>query len=292
MNSALNDFYSYIASEKGLATNTIEAYKRDTKRFVEYVRKSGIDHFQNISQDHIVGFLKTLQEKRFASASLCRNLISIKVLFRFLRRERIVLTNVAIALESPKLWQLIPEVLTTEEVQTLLAAVDRDSPLGARDAAILELLYSSGLRVSESCTLTIYDIDDQFVRVMGKGSKERLVPIGSAALKAIDHYLLHYRDTQKSKEVTTLFLTNKGKPIDRITIWKMVKFYAKKASITKQISPHTLRHSFATHLLDNGADLRVIQEFLGHSDIKTTDRYTHISQKRLKDSFYMHHPRQ
>jgi integrase/recombinase XerD len=287
----LNDFHSYIASEKGLSKNTIEAYLRDLNQFKEFLENQNILSFKETLDRHILGFLKTLQEANFASSTVCRAMISIKVLFRFLRRERLVDTNIALYLESPKLWQLIPEVLSLEEVNQILNSIDDKTKLGSRDKAIIELLYSSGLRVSEACNLKIYDVDDKFIRVMGKGGKERLVPIGKKALEAIDNYLLHYRDTQKNKDLTTLFLSKRGEPIDRISIWKIIKYWAKKANIERKISPHTFRHSFATHLLDNGADLRVIQEFLGHSNIKTTDRYTHISQKKIKEAFYSFHPR-
>lgn len=287
----LDDFRSYISSEKGLGLNTIEAYMRDLEKFRLFLESQTIDSFSKVTQNHIVEFLKTLQAANYSSATQCRVSISIKVLFRFLKREKIIPTNIATYLESPKLWQLVPEVLMQEEVEEILSAVDTSTSIGKRDRAILELMYSSGLRVSETCQLSLYDIDDKFVRVMGKGNKERLVPIGKAALNAIDNYLLHTRDHQKSKDNHSLFLTKKGKTIDRVLVWKMVKHYVKKAGIERKISPHTFRHSFATHLLDNGADLRVIQEFLGHSNIKTTDRYTHISQKKIKESFYNFHPR-
>ncbi|MFQ5729368.1 MAG: tyrosine-type recombinase/integrase, partial [Waddliaceae bacterium] len=164
-------------------------------------------------------------------------------------------------------------------------------PIGARDKAILELLYSSGLRVSEVCTIQIYDVDDEYVKVFGKGQKERLVPLGQCALAAIDHYLLYYRSQYDSEKEKALFVTKKGRPLDRISIWRMIKSHAKKAGITKSISPHTLRHSFATHLLDNGAELRVIQEMLGHANINSTERYTHVSRAHIQKAFTAFHPR-
>ena len=176
--------------------------------------------------------------------------------------------------------------MTCGEVERLLAV-----PKDKRDRAILELLYASGLRVSEVCGLKLYDLDDQFVRVQGKGSKERLVPLGQKALQAVDEYLKHCRDRFESEKQLALFVTKRGNPIDRIGVWHMIKKYAKQAGIVKNISPHTLRHSFATHLLDNGADLRVIQEMLGHASISSTDRYTHISRSRLQESFEQFHPR-
>lgn len=286
----LLDFLSYIASEKGLAQNSIEAYRRDITAFGKYLASQRIYSFSQVQELHIIQFLSHLKCQGYATSSIARGLIAIKVLFRFLKREGIVQTNNALYLETPKLWQIIPEVLTGEEIDQLLKQPDGSTFVGARDKAILEMLYGSGLRVSEMCTLEINAVDDTFVRVKGKGSKERLVPMGSKALSAVDHYLLHYRDGFDSKQ-STLFVTKKGKPIDRVTVWKMIKCYARSAGITKNISPHTLRHSFATHLLDNGADLRVIQEMLGHATISSTDRYTHISRTKLKESFEIFHPR-
>lgn len=291
MEATLADFISYIGSEKGLALNSIEAYQRDITAFIESLREQGVTSFKQFEQQHILHFLGKKKAQNYATASICRALIAIKVLSRFLKREGIKSSDVAMYLETPKLWQLIPNVLTHDEVESLLAQPDSETPLGARDKAILEVLYASGLRVSEVCTLKIYDVDDTFVKVMGKGRKERLVPIGKKALLAVDHYLGFARSQWDSEKQQALFVSKNGKPINRIYIWKMIKEYAKKAKIDKLISPHTLRHSFATHLLDNGADLRVIQEMLGHASISSTDRYTHISRTRLQDSFQAFHPR-
>lgn len=285
------DFLTYITSEKGLAQNTIAAYGHDIELFVEFLKAERISSFTEVELSHITAFLKRLNKAGYASSSLCRILIAIKVLFRFLMREKVVSSNAALLLQSPKLWQLIPEVLSCDEIDRLLAQPDRNTPLGARDKAILEVLYASGLRVSEVCSLDIYSVDDTFVKVIGKGSKERIVPIGQHAVDAIDHYLLHYRCLTDSIKLLALFVSKSGKRIDRISIWKMIKNYAKQAGICKNIFPHTLRHSFATHLLDNGADLRVIQEMLGHASIASTDRYTHVSQTKLQASFQTFHPR-
>lgn len=291
MQNEIDDFLAYIASEKGLAQNTVEAYRRDVQAFAAFLQDNGTPRFHDVVASHIVAFLSHLKSQDYASASLCRILIAIKMLFRFLTREGILTTNHALYLESPKLWQLIPEVLTCEEVETLLGQPDTATMQGARDKAILEVLYASGLRVSELCSLDLYNVDDKSVRVIGKGSKERIVPIGEEAINAIDHYLLNYRSNFDSEKEHALFVNGKGKRIDRTFIWKMIKEYAKKGGIQKNISPHTMRHSFATHLLDNGADLRVIQEMLGHASISSTDRYTHISRSRLQESFQEFHPR-
>jgi len=280
------DFLIYIASEKGLSHNTIEAYGRDIDSLLQFLKQKSINTFTDIKKEHLISFLSHLKSLDFASASICRALMSTKVLFRFLKREGVISDNVSLYLSTPKLWQLIPEVLTCEEIELLLEQPDTSTALGARNKAILELLYSSGLRVSELCQIEINNLDNHFVRVMGKGKKERIVPVGKKAQEAIDHYSVYREDEDK-----TLFVSKTGKPMSRIDIWKMIKDYGKQAGIAKNISPHTLRHSFATHLLDNGADLRVIQEMLGHASIGTTDRYTHVSRSRLQESFSEFHPR-
>jgi integrase/recombinase XerD len=291
-NEIIEDFTSYISSEKGLALNTLDAYKRDVTYFTNYLISADINDFKSVEQNHIITHLAQLKDKDYASSSLCRALVATKVLFRFLKREGYIEKNITIYLESPKLWQIIPEILSSREIDLLVAQPDADKVLGSRDKAIIEVLYSSGLRVSELCQLEIYDVDDAFVRVMGKGSKERLVPIGSKAIEAVDHYLIHHRGDSGGAANKALFLSKSGKPIDRVMVWKMIKNHAKKAGIKRNVSPHTLRHSFATHLLDNGADLRIIQEMLGHANIKSTDRYTQISYKHIKDAFNECHPRQ
>ena len=276
----LTDFISYLLSEKGLSRHTIEAYQRDITCFLRVENVQTVEH---VGEKEVFSFLKHLKEENYASSSMARALIALKVFFRFLKKEKIITTDPTAHLDSPKLWQLIPEVLTCDEVGRLLSVVE-----DVRDKAIVEVLYASGLRVSELCGLNIQDVDDAFVRVRGKGGKERVVPIAKAAVEAIDLYLLEGRGASEEK---ALFLGDKGKRITRFFVWKQIKHYAKQAEIHKSISPHTLRHSFATHLLENGADLRIIQEMLGHSSIVTTDRYTHVSDKRLNEAFHTFHPR-
>lgn len=285
MKAELEDFFLFLSSERGLSPNTLEAYGSDLEKFYHYLQGCGVSAFPFVTQDHIVGFLSLQKAAEYASSTICRYLISIKVLFRFLLREKMVPANIALYLETPKIWQLIPEVLSCEEVDQLLNVPNCEEMIGARDRAILEVLYSSGLRVSEVCYLSIYSIDDDYVRVFGKGRKERVVPISRRAVSAVDHYLTHFRALFDSEKETHLFLTKNGRPIDRIMVWRMIKAVAKRAGISKAISPHTLRHSFATHLLDHGADLRIIQEMLGHASIASTDRYTHVSRAHLKEAF-------
>lgn len=287
MDHEIKDFLSYIASEKGLALNTIYSYQRDLQAFLSFLQKSNVSSLPHTNTSHIIDFLSHMHTRNYASASICRALIAIKVFFKFLSRENHIPTNIALHLESPKLWQLIPEVLTYEEVERLLEQYDVSTQEGARNKAILEVLYASGLRVSELCSLDINHVDDTLLRVMGKGSKERMVPIAQAAVHAIDHYL-QFRD---GDEQPALFLNGRGKRINRISVWKMIKECGQAAGINKNISPHTLRHSFATHLLENGADLRVIQEMLGHASINSTERYTHLSRSGLQHAFEAFHPR-
>jgi len=281
--SYIHDFLSYIGAEKGLSINTIEAYGKDIRRFCE-----GAKHV--VVEEDIVDHLAALKEQGFASSSIYRNLMALRVFFRFLRREGLIETDPTELLDSPKMWQLIPEVLSGEEVEALLRAPEEEDEEGMRDKAILETLYATGIRASELCSLNIHDVGENTIRVLGKGGKERIVPIGEEALSAIDAYLGKWRNDKGEKR--PLFLSKRGRRLNRTTLWERVKFYAKQAGIEKEISPHTLRHSFATHLLDHGADLRVIQEMLGHADIGTTDRYTHLSKKRLFEAFDTFHPRQ
>jgi integrase/recombinase XerD len=278
------DFLAYLGSEKGLSPHTLAAYGRDLKSYAKYSQGKKTEE---VVADQIIEYFQTLKTKGIASSSLCRALVAIKVFFRFLKREKIISNNPTVFLESPKMWQLIPEVLTIEEVGKFLEMPNVETDIGARDKAIFMVMYASGLRVSELCGLNLGDISDDQVRVRGKGNKERVIPIASAAVAAVDFYLTQFRTEGDGP----LFLSSKGKRMDRVALWERVKFYGKKAGISKEISPHTLRHSFATHLLENGADLRVIQEMLGHSNIATTDRYTHVSRKHLHEAFEKFHPK-
>lgn len=285
----IEDFLSWLGSERGLAQNTLVAYRRDLDLFVALLGQKGVTSFEAVTEEEVIAFLSDMKSQAYATSSICRAMVAIKVLFRFLKREKVIGKDVTLHLDSPRMWQLIPEVLTVSEVDLLLNAPEAQGPKGACDRAILQVIYASGLRVSEVCGLNLQDVDEKVVRVRGKGGKERIVPIASSAVAAIDHYLAHHR-THSDNEAA-LFVTSRGKRIDRVMVWKRLKKYARAAGIRKEISPHTLRHSFATHLLENGADLRVIQEMLGHASIATTDRYTHISQRHLIEAFRAFHPR-
>jgi integrase/recombinase XerD len=280
-------FLHYLASEKGLSTNTLQAYRRDITAFLLTCPLSDLTECR---EKRVYQHLQSLQQQGYATSTMARHIISLKVFFRFLLREALVDYDLAIYLETPKVWQLIPEILTPDEVDRLLQSIEITTPLGARDRAIFELLYATGIRVSELCGLTLSSFYGGQIKVLGKGNKERMVPVGQEALKAIDHYLLHHRPLT-SHPKAPLFLSRKDKPLRRETIWKKIQGYAKKAGITKPLSPHTLRHCFASHLLTNGADLRLIQEMLGHENIATTERYTHIDDTYMHQAFTKYHPR-
>lgn len=290
MQAEIVDFLNYIRSEKGLAKNTILAYKHDVESLVKFLESKNIQTFSEVLPSHLIDFLGQMKAASYSPQTIHRMLIATKVFMRFLKREGVIIEDPASTIETQKLWQRLPDILSPKEIEALLRQTDCMTYEGARDRAIIELLYSSGLRVSELCQLDIYAVDDQSVRVKGKGGKERLVPIGSKALQAIDEFLLRFRDHFDSQSETRLFLSKTGKPMNRTTVWKRVKHYAKKAGIVKTISPHSFRHAFATHLLDHGADLRVIQEMLGHSSITSTDRYTQVSRSRMQMEFERCHP--
>lgn len=281
------DFLDSIRSEKGLSPHTVEAYGRDIRLFASTL---AVKDWKEASPESILRFLSLLKEKNYASSSICRMLVAVKVFFRFLKKEGEISLDLGRYFDTPKMWQLVPDVLTVEEVNALLAQPKPLDFIGSRDLAILELLYATGMRVSELCGMRIQDLSDTFVKVRGKGRKERLIPVNRQAILAVDRYLAAFRG-KAEEENALLFISRGGKPIDRTAVWARVKAYAKSAGIEKSISPHTLRHSFATHLLENGADLRLIQDMLGHEDIGTTDRYTHVTGNRLKAAFKAFHPR-
>lgn len=281
MEQYVDPFLIYLSSERLLCQNTLDAYRRDLASFFLFMQS------RPLNEKEIVKYLGFLKTEGYATSSIARAVSSLKMFFQFLKREKILSRDLMSTLEIPKKWFLVAEVLTIEEAKRLLDIVPREN---LRDRAILELLYGSGMRVSELCELNLLDVDDTQIRVRGKGDKERIVPIAKRSVLALDEYLLHRRDEKNGD--TALFTTKGNKRLDRQSVWVIVKKWAKRAEIDKKISPHTLRHSYATHLLENGADLRVIQEMLGHSSIATTDRYTHISKHHLKNSFANFHPRE
>ncbi|MCX6357109.1 MAG: site-specific tyrosine recombinase XerD [Candidatus Aureabacteria bacterium] len=294
MRILIEEFINYLNVERGLSPNTIAAYGGDLTRFISFLERKKVAALDDATRDHIGAFLMAEKTRGLSPTSLSRTLVSIKVFFRFLAAQRYVRGDIAEVLESPKIWKHLPDVLTVEEVERLLASPSPRTRYGRRDRAILELMYATGLRVSEVASLKIPDVNMEvgYVRCMGKGSKERIVPIGRAARKAIEGYLTGARpQLARLRASDALFITRRGTAFTRMGLWKIVMHHARAVSLRKNVMPHTLRHSFATHLLARGADLRVVQEMLGHSDISTTQTYTHVDQDRLKTVHKRFHPR-
>lgn len=284
----LEDFLTYIASEKGLSLNTIEAYQRDLQGLLDFLTLQSVTSWSLVDQSMIVSYL-SLKKTTHAPASLARLLVAIKVFFRFLKREEIIEKNPVALLEIPKIWKKIPTVLSQKEMALLLDSPLKENKESYRDRAILELLYACGLRVSELCSLKLSDVHEDHLKVKGKGGKERIVPLGKKAEAALFSYLEKYRLIEDREEF--LFLGRGKRPMSRMKVGEIVKQRGEEVGLSKNIHPHTFRHSFATHLLEEGADLRIIQELLGHVSIDTTDRYTQIENSQLRRSFHACHPR-
>lgn len=286
------EFLNYLSVERGLSQNTLLAYGRDLERYLGFMTGRKIQDLAKVQRKHILEYLAEERKGGLDTASLARRLVSIKVLHRFLLRERVLKEDVTSVLESPKLWKKLPHFLTREEIERVLKTVTGTKSAALRDRALLELLYAAGMRVSELVTLRTEDLhlDEGFIKCRGKGSKERIVPVGRKAAEACREYLKAARP--KMKAVTDhAFIGRKGKGLTRQFVWQMLRRYVKRAGIQKNVTPHTIRHSFATHLLEGGADLRIVQELLGHADIATTQIYTHVSRDRLKGVHAQFHPR-
>lgn len=293
LDSLIDEFIDYLGSEKGLAVNTLESYGRDLKQYQDYLRSDGAS-IQAVSRAKVIDYLLYLQKQGKATATIARRLAALRAFYQFLVREKRLDHDPTADLESPKLERRLPSVLTVKEVETLLKQPSPNDPAGLRDRAMLELLYATGIRVSELISLDVSNVDlaMQFLRCTGKGSKERIIPVGSIATKAVREYITLGRPKLvPDQNESALFVNHHGKRLTRQGFWKIVKKYAAKARINKDITPHTLRHSFATHLLENGADLRSVQEMLGHADISTTQVYTHLTKGRLKEVYSRAHPR-
>ena len=283
-------FIDFIRIEKGLSHNTCLSYRADITLFMKFLREQRVYAWDKVSAKQIVAFITMRREAGCVSRTVSRELIALRVLFRFLADELVIKADPATRVESPKLWQLLPDVLSEEEVTMLLNAPDTTTLIGCRDKAMLELLYASGLRASEMVRLRVLNINMEsgFLNCIGKGNKERIVPVGSHALKAIEEYLVRRADFVRNE---FLFISRLGRPMSRVNFWKRVQYYVKAAGIRRKMYPHLIRHSFATHLLSHGADLRVVQEMLGHADISTTQIYTHVDHQRLKSIHNRFHPR-
>ena len=287
-------FLDYLAVECGLADNTITSYHRDLCKFAAFLMGHGCDDLAKVSPDTVVRFMRSQKESGIDVNSIARYVAALKMWFRFLFMEGFLDRDAISVLDSPRLWRKIPDVLDPEDVGRLLAAPDVSTLLGKRDRAILELLYATGVRASEVATLemTSVNLDYRYVRCIGKGHKERIVPLGTKAVAAVRTYLAEVRGKLlRGRAAAQLFLSRVCRPLDRQHMWRLVKRYAALAGIAKRVSPHTLRHSFATHMLSGGADLRAVQEMLGHSSITTTQIYTHVDKDRLKSIHRKFHPR-
>lgn len=284
---------TYLSVEKGLADNSIESYARDLKKYCDFLKKIKRDEIATVDRNDIVEFLKSLKNKGLSAKSIARNLVSIKIFHRYLLRERYIKDDVTSVLDSPHVWKNLPTFLSLQEMENLIQQPDISKPIGIRDRAILELLYASGMRVSELSQLSLnnLNLESGFLRCVGKGSKERVVPLGSQAKLYVAMYIEKVRSKSKFSASPFLFVSFNAKPLTRQGIWKMIKKRARLSGIHKKITPHTFRHSFATHLLERGADLRIVQELLGHADISTTQIYTHVSKDRLRTVHQQFHPR-
>lgn len=288
-------FLTNIWSEAGLSDATITAYRHDLAVLADYLDRRGIV-FRRLTPLDIQSFLVYLKEEcRLAISSIARRLVAVKLLCRFAWQHGQIDQDVAQLIETPKKWQYLPRILNPRQVETLLSLPDEEDPLALRDRAVLEMFYASGLRVSELVGLRIEDVhlDVGYVRCFGKGSKERIVPMGQPAIEAVREYLSRLRpQLVEGTACDRLFLSRTGKPFDRTNCWRLVVKYARRMGVTGKLSPHTLRHCFATHLLSGGADIRMVQEMLGHADIATTQIYTHVDNARLKAIHKQFHPRQ
>lgn len=305
MEAQVQWFLNYARVERGLAENSVQAYRRDLLKFARYAQERKLP-FKKVTRGDVLDFLGWLYQQKLDSRSVARHLSALRNFFGFLRREEYIAEDPTRHVESPKTWRTLPKALAMEEVEKLLAAPTERTPLGLRDKAMLELLYSTGMRVSELTGIKTADLqaDMGYVRCLGKGDKERLVPVGKAALAALERYLRRGRPKllrrrmapgtgreNRQRATPFLFVNRFGRRISRVGLWKILAAHGRRAGIRGPLAPHKLRHSFATHLLERGADLRSVQLMLGHADISTTQIYTHVMKDRLKEVYRAHHPR-
>jgi len=296
ISNTITSFLTHVRVEKGLSANTVSAYRRDLVKFENYAKKKKLS-LEGVTRDDLVDFLASLFRQKLESRTVARHLVTLRNFFRFALTQELITVDPALNLESPKIRRSLPGYLRLEEIERLLAQPDDKTPIGLRDRAMLDVLYSTGLRVSELIGLRVMDLDRAVgcVRCIGKGDKERIVPIGKKALALVDRYLRDARPklVPAGKQVNspTLFINRRGSTLSRVGVWKILSAYGRSAGLRVPLTPHMLRHSFATHLLEGGADLRSVQLMLGHSDISTTQIYTHVVEERLKQIYKAHHPR-
>jgi integrase/recombinase XerD len=291
---AIDQFLAWARIERGLSDNTLDAYGRDLAQLAAHLDKSGIHDITDVKTSDVLSHLVALSRNKLGLRSQARHLVAIRQLFRFLVKEKVLKQNPVSDIELPRPVKELPTFLDLDEVEALLGAPDTNTPRGLRDRAMIELLYASGLRVSELVGLPAEAADTErgFLLVKGKGSKERVVPMGEVALSWLGRYLDESRPVFLQGGASPfLFLRRGGEPMTRQGFWKLLKEYARKAGVRKEISPHKLRHSFATHLVERGADLRAVQAMLGHADLSTTEIYTHVNRERLRALYGAHHPR-
>ena len=294
MDNLIEAYLTYLTVERGLAENSLAAYARDLRRITGYFKQAGVGSFQEVSRGQVARLLLALREEGLAPRTVARHLSSLRGLYRYLLAQDHVKDDPTAHLESRSPWMRLPGVLSQEEVARLLVAPLTSNPLGLRDKAMLEVLYAAGLRVSELVTLRLSDVDLEvgYVQCQGKGGRDRVVPLGRDAQTAVRQYLATSRShLQRGRSNPALFLSRLGWPLTRQGFWKLLRAYAVAAGIDRRVTPHTLRHSFATHLLERGADLRAVQMMLGHADISTTQIYTHVSRAHLKTVYNRYHPR-
>lgn len=296
ISTVISSYLMHVRVEKGLSANTISAYKRDLQKFDEFARKRKLT-LETVGRDDLVDFLAGLYRLKLESRTVARQLVTLRNFFRFAQIQELIAEDPSINLESPKIRRHLPGYLRLDEVEKLLEQPDAKTPMGLRDRAMLEVLYSTGLRVSELTSLGVNDLDTKVgcVRCIGKGDKERIVPVGKKALGMVDKYLREGRPqllrNAKAGSGPALFINRRGAALSRVGVWKILSAYGRRAGLRVALTPHMLRHSFATHLLERGADLRSVQLMLGHADISTTQIYTHVVEERLKQIYKAHHPR-
>ncbi len=292
----LDEFVHFLRAECSMADNSVLAYSRDIRQFFDWLQAKRIADVRAIDLKKLSAYLKSLHERGLAASSIGRKLVAIKTLFRFFVLEGIITESVAELLNSPKLWDYLPKVLSPEKVDALLTAPSREDPFPLRDRALLCLMYATGCRASEISNLTLsrLSLEERYCKCLGKGDKERIVSLNPVAVAALEAYLEFERpgiSPEEDSQNAFLFLSRTGKGLTRLTIWRIVKKYAARIGCSKQVSPHTLRHSFATHMLAGGAEIRALQEMLGHANIRTTQVYTHVEHSRLKSIHQKCHPR-
>jgi len=292
--ATISSFLTHVRVEKGLSSNTVSAYRRDLVKFDEFARKRMLS-LEAVSRDDLVDFLAGLYRQKLESKTVARHLVTLRNFFRFAQIQELIPEDPCVTLESPKIRRNLPGYLRLEDVERLLSQPDVKTPIGLRDRAMLETLYSTGLRVSELIGLRTMDLDARVgcVRCVGKGDKERIVPVGKKALAVVEKYLRDARPRLLGKVQgnPSLFVNRRGARLSRVGVWKILSAYGRLAGLRVALTPHMLRHSFATHLLERGADLRSVQLMLGHADISTTQIYTHVVEERLKQIYKAHHPR-